>query len=360
MWKIGDRVKTDRSIHGEMVGTIVEITAGYNQTIYHVAWETSKTGTINVKELAGRDDRDWVAFNPDPAQGSGGSGAQPSQVVAEAVDNAPNLASDHTKRAYKTDLAHFENWSGGRTLDRELVEEYLNELETSGKSFAAINRALAALRWWARQDMHAALAEAHLPPARLIFRVDQALAITGIKNRLSAGPPPSRQATEDQIEALFYVCWGDFSPAGRRDTALILLASDESLKPGELRRLYPDALKLQGDGDYLLERTDRRGWVHQNRLTGRTALALMNWLIVRSSSNGIEPDNRPIFLAINKGGRLQHHGLSGQALRDILRKRTLQAGLSDLTWEMLRNPIRARRNLPPQLAGSMNPPKNTN
>jgi hypothetical protein len=86
----------------------------------------------------------------------------------------------------------------------------------------------------------------------------------------------------------------------------------------------------------------------------------MNWLIVRSSSNGIEPDNRPIFLAINKGGRLQHHGLSGQALRDILRKRTLQAGLSDLTWEMLRNPIRARRNLPPQLAGSMNPPKNTN
>lgn len=122
MWKIGDRVKTDRSIHGEMVGTIVEITVGYNQTIYHVTWETSKTGTINVKELAGRDDRDWVVFNPDPVQGSGGRGAQPSQAVAEAVDSAPNLASGHTKRAYKTDLARFESWSGGESWTVNLLK----------------------------------------------------------------------------------------------------------------------------------------------------------------------------------------------------------------------------------------------
>ncbi len=59
MWKVGDRIKRNSPIHGEMIGTIHAVTAGVNQAIYHVIWETSKTGTIQSKELGGRDDRNW-------------------------------------------------------------------------------------------------------------------------------------------------------------------------------------------------------------------------------------------------------------------------------------------------------------
>jgi integrase len=337
MWKIGDRVKTNRSIHGEMVGTVVEITVGYNQSIYHVHWETSKTGTITVKEVAGRDDRDWVAYSPDSDEGVDPA-PKPSQALAEAIENAPNLSSDHTKRAYKADLAHFESWRGGEPFNRQLVDEYLTILESSGKSVAAINRALAAVRWWARRDMEAALSDTNLPPARLIARVDQALAINQVKNRIGSTPPAPRQAYKSQVEKLLAVCEADQTPAGRRDAAMILLASQGSLKPGELRRLGYSALQLQGVGSIILERTDRRGWVHQHQLTSRAAQALWGWLNLWETQNGTNSDRRPIFLAINKGGRILDHGLSGQALRDILRKRTSQAGLPALTWEMLRNP----------------------
>ena len=42
MWKIGDRVKTDRSIHGEMVGTIVVLARSLDMEVAAEGLETAE------------------------------------------------------------------------------------------------------------------------------------------------------------------------------------------------------------------------------------------------------------------------------------------------------------------------------
>ena len=61
------------------------------------------------------------------------------------------LKSDNTRRGYRHDLAKFEAWRASRPMTKLRVEEYAAELQRAGKSPNSINRALAAVRWWARR-----------------------------------------------------------------------------------------------------------------------------------------------------------------------------------------------------------------
>jgi integrase len=60
------------------------------------------------------------------------------------------------------------------------------------------------------------------------------------------------------------------------------------------------------------------------------ALALLDWLAIRGDQPG------PLFLAINKGGRLLDSGVSGEALAQMLEKRRQQAKVKSLTWHDFR------------------------
>lgn len=63
----------------------------------------------------------------------------------------PRLKSEHTWRGYRRDLLAFEEWREGRLLSKLLVEQYAAKLQEQGKSPNTINRALAAVRRWARR-----------------------------------------------------------------------------------------------------------------------------------------------------------------------------------------------------------------
>lgn len=67
------------------------------------------------------------------------------------LERDPRLKSPHTLRGYRRDLEAFEEWRAGRPMTKLLVEEYASELQAQDKSPNTINRALAAIRWWARR-----------------------------------------------------------------------------------------------------------------------------------------------------------------------------------------------------------------
>jgi len=58
--------------------------------------------------------------------------------------------------------------------------------------------------------------------------------------------------------------------------------------------------------------------------------ALADWLSLRSDRPG------PLFVAINKGGRILHKRLSEQAIYNVLRKRGRQAGIKTFSPHDLR------------------------
>ena len=336
MWKAGDRIKRSSPIHGEMIGTIDAVTAGVNQTIYHVTWETSKTGTIQSRELGGRDDRNWESLaRPEGRAGEVSDKVSVSPAIASAIGQDPGLSSIHTRRAYLADLARFEAWCAGQPLSQAIVNKYLVALEEQGKSPSLINRALAAVRWWARRKMDLAVAEAHMPPVTMVQIFKESLAITRIPDRPTPSTARVPGINAEQFRQLIESCRGDPSPAGARDFALFFLARSQRLKSGMLRRLHRGDLSESEGGGFRLFINNPRGSVQNHDLTQPASAACREWVILRDQALAAHYTERPLFLAIIKGGRILEKGLSGEALRQVLKKRQLQAGLSEITWHRL-------------------------
>jgi hypothetical protein len=79
------------------------------------------------------------------------AGADNLPLIEAEPDRDPRLKSANVKRGYLADLGAFESWRAGRPLSKLLAEAYAAELQRAGRSPNSINRALAALRWWARR-----------------------------------------------------------------------------------------------------------------------------------------------------------------------------------------------------------------
>ncbi len=133
--------------------------------------------------------------------------------------------------------------------------------------------------------------------------------------------PAGRAARPAEIVALLDACMRAPSPAGVRDAAIIALLHGTGIRRAELA-----ALEL---GDYRPDTGEldvRRGKGRRQRVVypdpgARDALA--DWLELR----GTEPG--PLFLPINKGGRIGEGGITGPRVYKILAKRVEQARLAE-------------------------------
>jgi len=143
--------------------------------------------------------------------------------------------------------------------------------------------------------------------------------------------PRGRALQPGEIRSLFAACEEsekDKKPAmAARDAAILALLYGSGLRRAEAVGLvFADfdheagTLKVRGKGNK--ERLAHLGDASQ--------AALDAWLFVRGLWAG------PLFVAINKGGRLGRVGMSGQAMLYITRQRTLQASVAAFSPHDLR------------------------
>jgi site-specific recombinase XerD len=256
------------------------------------------------------------------------------QRIAAALEGDPRLRSPNTKRGYLHDLAAFETWRAGRPIAKLLVEAYAAELQQVGKSPNTVNRSLAAIRWWARRlsdlahDTPAADPEARAHRAEIVAQAERVAAVKDVRGERA---PKGRHIASGELAALLRACSDDHSPAGTRDAAIIALAWSTGARRSELAGLTfanyePTAaaegdLRIHGKGD-----KDRMVYVFNG-----AANYLADWLALRGDAAG------PLFYAINKGGVIQvGHGVSDEALAQMLQKRRAQAGVKPLSWHDFR------------------------
>jgi integrase len=179
------------------------------------------------------------------------------------------------------------------------------------------NKMLAALRGVLREAWRL-----DLLPAEAYRRAADLPAVRG--SRL----PRGRALSAGEIRALFAACAADPSPAGARDAALFAV-----LYGAGLRRAEAVALDV---GDYGADDgalTVRRGKGRKARrcyLANGGQAAVGGWLAVRGTAAG------PLFLPIDKAGRIKWRRLSDQAVLVILRKRARQAGVAPFSPHDLR------------------------
>lgn len=248
----------------------------------------------------------------------------PPVLIQLLLANDPRLPSHHTKRQYKSDLLQFEEWRRGREITKTLVEAYAAELQGGGYAPNTINQRLAAIRWYARKvtDLSMDYVGRENP---------QAARVALVKDVKGERPERGRHIDPSELSALLRACIQDKNrAAGIRDAALFALAWSTGLRRDEISRIELEHMTPSEDGIDIAVlgkgNKIRTAYINDGALD-----ALQDWLKIRGNDPG------RLFQNVNKSGKVTGGKLSGEALRKLLWKRSLQAGLAqEITWHDFR------------------------
>lgn len=244
----------------------------------------------------------------------------------------PRLKSEHTRRGYAHDLQMFEAWRAGRPLTKLLVEQYAAKLQAAGKSPNTINRALAAVRWWARRLGDLAYESPELALARRREIVTQSARVAAVRDVRGKRQQKGRHVYPGELRELLRVCMEDPKPSGARDAAMIALAWVTGMRRGEIAGLLLSDYTPTGEDEGDLIVRGKGDVVRVAYVFEGAAAALVDWLALRGGAPG------QLYCPVLKSGAVQvGRGLTTEALAQVLDKRALQAGLDKpITWHDFR------------------------
>ena len=279
-------------------------------------------------------------------------------AAAEAAEHAllRQGHSDNTARSYRSALRYWAAWFQlryGRVLTPpvaattvvQFIVDHAQRLDRDGRLVhelpPAVDQALVQAHFKARLGapalstlVHrvAVLSKVHRvqalenpceqPRVRdLMARTRRAYAKRG------ALPHKAAALTRDPLEAMLATC--DDSLTGLRDRALLLFAfASGGRRRSELTAATLENTRRQPGGSYVFELRHSKGNPQgQDRpenhkpVVGRAAAALNDWLVASRITAG------PIFRRVRRGSRVGEP-LAAAAVRDVVRKRSKQAGLT--------------------------------
>lgn len=252
-------------------------------------------------------------------------------AIEQELERDPRLRSHNTRRGYLNDLRQFDRWRAGRPLSRLLVQEYAAALQHEDRAASGINRALAAIRWWSRKVSDLAFEDGRIDRAQREEIVTQAARVASIPDVKGTGRARvGRHITYGEIDALLRVCANDPTAAGARDNAIIAMGAASGARRAELAGLSLADLEITDHegGEGVLTIRGKGDKLRRVDICNGAFAALADWLAIRGNEPG------PLFYAIRRGGHVwQGHGLSTEALAQILAKRCAAAGIAKrTTW----------------------------
>jgi site-specific recombinase XerD len=252
--------------------------------------------------------------------GAGELGQAGRTVANPAYSYLAHLA-DTGRRTRESTLKKVAGMLGGE-LDSipwaELRYQHVTAIRTMlterGLAPATVNKYLAAVRGVMREAWRLGLVDAET--------YQRIVAVEGVKGETL---PSGRGLGPGELAALMRICANDHTPAGARDAAIIAMGYGAGLRRAELAGL--DLADLADDGEIITATI--RGKGSKERLVyldNGSAQALRDWQAVRGGQPGA------LFYRGRNGGHLiAGKRLSGQAIRNILKKRADDAGLENAT-----------------------------
>lgn len=253
------------------------------------------------------------------------------EVIERELNRDPRLVSEHSRRAYRSDLEGFDNWRNSRPFTKLLVEEYAKGLQQTGHTPSSINRALAAIRWWARRLGDLAAEDPALSKDHREIVLAQSARVAAVKGLKGEHLLKGRNVSFDELVALMRACSKDRSPAGARDAALIAIGWATGARRFEIAHLALADIKINTDSSADVSIRGKGSKIRKAYIYGGAYLAFLDWLWVRGKDKGA------LFYAIRKNGKIAYgHGLSTEALSKILNKRQREATIDPLTWHDFR------------------------
>jgi integrase len=236
-----------------------------------------------------------------------------SRYAAESV-------SESTRRAYRSDLRHFLNWGASLPSTPDEVIRYLED-HAKSLSIRTLRRRVATLN-----EAHRLLGISSPADRSEVRRVLRGIARTEGKPAKKA-PPLLVEQAKTLVSTL------DGSVSGVRDKAMILLGWSLFLRRSEIIGIDYEQLNFMSDRVVVHLGRSKTDQENKGRILALPLLegpacpvtALNQWLNI----SGI--DSGPIFRRVFKGGNVgsEDHRLTPSSINLILKRRALEAGVSD-------------------------------
>lgn len=182
---------------------------------------------------------------------------------------------------------------------------------------ATVNKILCALRRVLKEALK----------LELISPVDYARAID-VESVKASKDLRGRALTQEEIDALMEVCFGDRTDAGFRDAALIAILRGAGLRRAEVVNLNDSDFDSTSGAIKILcskGRVDRTVYLPSSAIS-----IIQDWIEIRSHAPG------SLLCQVNKAGRIVLQKLTPQAVLFILGKRGKEAGVEDFSPHDLR------------------------
>ena len=254
------------------------------------------------------------------------TGVAPAPISTDALRSASDYAaaekSDATRRAYRSDFAHFTRFcasAGVATLpaDQATLAAYVASLADAGLKYSTIRRRVAAISYAHRLKGFPSPDQAE--PVKAVLR--------GIRRRIGVAVTRKAPTTARAIAAMLKKLPDTLT--GKRDRALLLIGFAAALRRSELVGLdVPGDLEFVAAGVIVhlrRSKTDQEGKgqfvpvPHGRRL--QPVAALRAWLDAAAITDG------PVFRPIDKAGKVRPRRLTDRSVADIVKRRVKPAGL---------------------------------
>jgi site-specific recombinase XerD len=221
------------------------------------------------------------------------------------------VTSPHTHRAYGRALRNFIAWyqaTGAPGLTKATLQTYVTSLREQGTPASSLNQRLAALRKFAQEAADQGL-------------IDEATAqairhVAGVRRE---GQRLGNWLNRSQAQALLTA--PDVGTVkGVRDRAILSVLLGCGLRREEAARLRVEHLQLR-EGRWVI--VDLLGKGNKTRSVPMPAwakAAIDRWCEVANLRQG------PLFLALRRGGHVQAHTMTAQAIRDVVATYAAQVG----------------------------------
>lgn len=235
----------------------------------------------------------------------------------ERLDAAGDVAPN-TRQAYVSALRGLDAWRrerrAGPPLDDALLAEYLAVLAAQKRCVASAAQVVAAAKWRAKQRGEAS------PVGE-----KTAEALKRYRKSAPAGPGQVRGISWEEADRMGDLAAGEGDAHGRRDAALIAVASDALLRVSEVSNMQVKDIAFEDDGSARLlvrrSKTDRRGRGALLFLGPRTAYLVRQWMAAAKVDKGA------LFRRIDRAGGVAAEGLGAASVRRVIVKRAKAAGL---------------------------------
>lgn len=277
----------------------------------------------------------------------------PMQNLPAPKQNLPGLIAElpvdqHPLAVYAAGLPSINSQRGARLGARRALAVLLEQpLEAIGPEHLK-RFAWAKLRYQHVQAIRARLLEGAVKPATInvtlshvrgilreawklgYMKAEELERIRLVKNVQFKTLPAGRSLTREEIAALYRVCAASPPTQGARDAALFTVLYVGGLRRSELCQLVLADYKENESGSIRVVggkgRKDRM--VYLTDAGAREAVAA--WLAYRGAWAGA------LFAPVSKSDRVLQHQLTPQAVREICKRRAVEAGIENFTPHDLR------------------------